>query len=183
MKEYTSTTKSAIHNQVSFPETRSASLRVSANKAVFAFTNGNPHPLQICLPNDARAGQGGFSLLELVIAIVIIGLALPALIYAFGNLTRIQADNEIQFHLAALSEAKMSEITAFRNGNVNWYESIADFQGSESLPESKIRETVVTRFNNWGTANISGFEVQVKTLDTRTNLIVTLKARFTNYQK
>ena len=129
------------------------------------------------------SGQRGFSLLELVVTVVIIGVAIPALTSLFGTLVEVGAHNEIRLRLAALSEAKMSEISAFRDHDHNWYETIGKFAGSEKLASGNIRETVITPFENWGRAGVEGFEVTVKSINPGTKLVYYMKTRFTVYQK
>lgn len=60
---------------------------------------------------SANRESAGFTLIELVIAIVVVGLGLAGLVTAFSTAVRGSADPVVDKQLVAIAEAMMEEIT------------------------------------------------------------------------
>lgn len=105
--------------------------------------------------------QRGFSLFSVVITIIIIGVALPALLTINGLVTRYHAKNEILAEASNLANSRMEEIYAFKKENSNWSDSIEGFDGSEALADGFTRVTDVTYNSSWGPSGIEAYQIVV----------------------
>lgn len=105
--------------------------------------------------------QRGFSLFSVIITVIIIGVALPALFTLNGLVTRYHAKNEILAQASNLANSKMEEIYAFKKENANWSDSIEGFDGSETLADGFARVSDVTYISNWGPSGIEAYQAVV----------------------
>lgn len=107
------------------------------------------------------SNQSGFTLTELVVLIVIMGVLLPATFGLMKELSTKNVRNEIIVQSVSLANAKMEEILAFRRENpADWDDNIADYAGTESLTNGYSRTVSITPINNWGTYNLTVYQVQ-----------------------
>lgn len=60
--------------------------------------------------NPRRAGQRGFSLIEMILAIVILGVGLAGVLVAFSTVTRGSADPVVMQQMLAIAEEMLEEI-------------------------------------------------------------------------
>lgn len=106
--------------------------------------------------------QQGISLLELVLVIMLIGIALPSLLSIVGVIASYHARSELMQHSMNLADSRMEEIMAFKNENWDWYKSINDFVGEEVLEGQYHRLTTVTYHDNWNDSGFDAYEVTIR---------------------
>ena len=130
-----------------------------------------------------RLNQNGFSLMELVIAIILIGVTLPALLSLYANLSAKASDSAVMDQLVALTQRKMEEIVGFKENAWDWYLDPTQFEDSESLPDNYQRTVTVQTVSNWGNASLDGWDVIVSVTHPRLTSGYQLSVRFTKYHE
>jgi Tfp pilus assembly protein PilV len=105
--------------------------------------------------------QQGISLIEIIILIVIVGVALPSLYTLNGFIARYHAKNEIIVRATSLADSRMEEIISFRKENADWDKYISSYNQSETLSGGFVRVTTVTAISGWGAESLSGYEIEV----------------------
>lgn len=110
--------------------------------------------------------EHGVSLFEIVILIVIVGVALPALYTLNGIIARHHARNEIMSQAASLADSRMEEVLAFKNENNDWGKYISTYNLSETLTKGFTRKTAVTSISGWGAAGIDAYKIEVSVVHT-----------------
>lgn len=106
-------------------------------------------------------GEPGVTLIELIVIVVIIGVALPSLLSMLGVLSFNQVKNERQVESRGLAGSRIEEILAFKEKNPDWYNTINDFAGEETLEGGFSRTTEVAYIENWGSAELGTYEIRV----------------------
>ncbi len=135
------------------------------------------------LMSRLRPNQNGFTLLELVIAIILIGVTLPALLSLYANMSAKASDSAIMDQLVALAQSKMEEIVGFKENTWDWYKDPTQFEVSESLPDSYQRTVTVQAVTGWGNASLDGWDVIVSVTHPRLTSGYQLSVRFTQYHE
>jgi Tfp pilus assembly protein PilV len=110
--------------------------------------------------------EHGVSLFEIVILIVIVGVALPALYTLNGTIARYHARNEIMSQAASLADSRMEDIIAFKNENDDWDTYITNYNLSESLAKGFSRKTSVSSISGWGAEGIDAYKIVVSVVHT-----------------
>ena len=105
--------------------------------------------------------EQGTSLIELVVVIVIVGVALPSLLSLLGMVSIHSAQNGVMERAIALAETKMEEIIGKKEATWNWYKNTTAFEVDETLPCGYRRVVTVTSISNWGSAALNAWEVNV----------------------
>lgn len=82
-----------------------------------------------------RNVQNGFSLVELIITIILVGIAFPALLAFFVNIMDDSVDNELIHESILLAHEKMEDVLADKN---NPNRGLAYIQTSGSYPSESV---------------------------------------------
>ncbi len=127
------------------------------------------------------ATEQGFTLIELIVAIVIIGVALPAIFSLYASLSAKASDGAVLDQMAALAQNKMEEIIAKKETDWTWYQDPTQFEVDESLADDYHRTVTVTAITNWGNAALNAWEVAVAVTNPRISNSYTLNVRLTKY--
>lgn len=107
-------------------------------------------------------GERGASLLEMIIVIILLGVALPAFLSIISGAARRSMQNDMLGQAVTLAEQKMEEIIAFKEANWDWYKNPSALNEVETLADGYKRTVTVTEVNNWGSINATAWEVTVK---------------------
>ncbi len=125
--------------------------------------------------------EKGFTLIELVVAIVIIGVALPSIFSLYASLSAKASDSAVMDQMVALAQNKMEEIIGKKEADWAWYQNPSQFEVNESLPDSYQRVVTVNTVNNWGNSLLDAWEVAVSVTNPRIDNSYVLTVRFTKY--
>ena len=127
--------------------------------------------------------QKGFSLLELIVVLVLVGVALPTFLMILGLLANNHAENEILTRCMTLADSKIEEIFAFKNENPLWFNTIESKAGEETLEGNYTRTTVISEKTNWGDNKEDAYEVSVTVSHPKLPQGYTLTVRLTKFTK
>lgn len=116
----------------------------------------------IKLLNDQR----GISLIEIIILIIIVGVALPSLYTLNALIARYHTKNEIIVQATSMADSRMEEIISFKKENEDWDKYIGNYNQSEILSAGYGRITKVTAVSGWGAEGLNGYEVEVTVTNT-----------------
>ena len=105
--------------------------------------------------------QQGISLIEVIILIIIIGVALPSLYTLNALIVRYYTKNEIIVQATSLADSRMEEIISFKKENDDWSKYISSYNQSESLSRGFTRATTVTSVSGWGAEGLNAYEIVV----------------------
>ncbi len=127
--------------------------------------------------------QKGFSLLELIVVLILVGVALPTFLMIMGLLANNHAENEILTRCMTLADSKIEEIFAFKNENPLWFNTIESKAGQETLEGNYTRTTVISEKTNWGNNKEDAYEVSVTVAHPKLPQGYTLTVRLTKFTK
>jgi len=127
--------------------------------------------------------QQGYTLMELVIAIIIIGVALPAIFSLYGQISVRAAQSALMNQMVAYAEDKLEEIIGKKESHWDWYKNPAQFAADENLGKGYRRIVTVNKITNWGNARIEAWEVQVKVTHPQLPRGFALSVRLTKYHE
>jgi len=105
--------------------------------------------------------QRGISLFEIIILIIIVGVALPSLYTLNGIIARYHAKDEIIIQATSLADSRMEEIISFKKENDDWSNYISNYDQTESLPKGFTRITTVTSVSGWGAESLNAYQIEV----------------------
>jgi Tfp pilus assembly protein PilV len=105
--------------------------------------------------------QQGISLIEVIILIIIVGVALPSLYTLNAIVLRYHAKNEIIAQANSMADSRVEEIISFKKENGNWSKYISSYNQSESLAGGFMRVTTVTSVSGWGAEGLNAFRIEV----------------------
>jgi prepilin-type N-terminal cleavage/methylation domain-containing protein len=125
--------------------------------------------------------EQGVTLIELIVVMILLGVALPSLFSMIGYLASHHAKNEIYTQCMVLANDRLEEIYAFKKENSDWYKNIMSFNQQENLDGGFIRETSITKVNNWGNANLEAYDVTVKVTHSQIPDGYRIKIRLTKF--
>ncbi len=125
--------------------------------------------------------EQGTSLIELIIAIILMGVALPSILGMMGLLSVQSARQSVMQNIIALAETKIEEITGRKEADWIWYRNPSQFETDESLPDGYHRSVSVTPLNSWGNASVQAWEVKVTVTHELVPDGYSLTVRFTKY--
>ena len=126
-------------------------------------------------------GQEGFTLMELVVMIVLLGVAIPSIISLYSQLSATSVKSSVLDQMMFYAEAKMEEVIAIKEKNLNWYQTPNQFAEDVNLPDDFHRTVTVQNIQNWGNVNISAVQVTVDVTHPLINNSYTLTVRLTPY--
>jgi len=118
------------------------------------------------IKNEIKAEKGA-TLFELVITIILLGIAIPAILPMIGQMAIHNVENESVYRSMSFANAKMEEIVAFKHLNADWAvwaNTIADQAETVTLADGSQRTVTVVRLNNWineGGVSKDAYEVTV----------------------
>ncbi len=121
--------------------------------------------------------------MELVIAIIIIGVALPAIFSLYGQISVRAAQSALMNQMVAYAEDKLEEIIGKKESHWDWYKNPAQFTANEKLGKGYHRKVTVKKITNWGNARIDAWEVQVKVTHPQLPQGFLLSVRLTKYHE
>ncbi len=105
----------------------------------------------------------GFSLMELIVTIVLMGITVPAILSIVGQFSVYHVKHRTATQFASMANSKIEEIIAFKNTDTNWADSISDYAISEDLGDGYTRTVTITLISNWITKIAKdGYQVEVK---------------------
>ena len=125
--------------------------------------------------------QRGVTLFELVLVIIIMGIALPSLLSLMGQISLHSTRPAILEKAIALTEEKMEEIIGKKEANWDWYKNPNQFVSTELLTEGFQRTVTVTPITGWGNAALDAWEVKVTVTHNLLPNGYSLTVRFTKY--
>lgn len=108
--------------------------------------------------------QQGSTLIELVIVVILLSIAVPSTFSIIGQISLQNYKNLSMYQQINAANSKMEEIIAFKRLNDDWSNTIANFSGSETLPNNYTRSVTVTQVSNWiseGSVNKNAFKITI----------------------
>lgn len=111
--------------------------------------------------------QQGFTLFSLIVAIVLVGVALPFIFTLIGQVAHSHAENEILLKCVHLAQAKIEEISAYKSKNSDWQDNIESYAGTENLAEGFTRTVQVTSVTDYQGTGVEVYQVQVSVAQTQ----------------
>ena len=96
--------------------------------------------------------EKGATLIELVVTMVILGIAIPAILSIVGQMGIHHFQNESVYQSVSFANTKMEEIVAYKHLNSNWSDNIADFAGTENLTGGFQRTVTISDISSWITS-------------------------------
>jgi len=93
--------------------------------------------------------------------IVLLGIAVPAIFGLFSRISFSSTKNLLLDDMMAHCVSRMEEIIAHKHNNWAWYKNPQQYAENVSLPDDFTRTVTVTSINNWGSDNVSAWEVTV----------------------
>ncbi len=125
--------------------------------------------------------EKGLSLIEIVVSIIILGVALPVLISVYGSVSTKAVQSRVIEKLVAYSQDKMEEIVGYKETHWDWYKNPQQFAVSENLANNYHRTVTVQQITNWGGALVNAWEVTVLVTHPQFPNGYKLTTRFTKY--
>jgi len=127
--------------------------------------------------------ENGFSLIELIVAIIIMGVALPAIFSLYASLSANSQRSATMDHMVEHAQNRMEEIIAQKEADTFWYKTPGQFDGTENLTDGYQRTVSSSAISNWGNASLSGWEITVQVSNPRVTNPYTISVRFTQYHE
>ncbi len=125
--------------------------------------------------------ERGVTLFELILVIVLMGIALPSLLSLMGQISLQSTRPAIMEKAITLAEEKMEEIIGKKEANWNWYKNPTQFESDETLSDGFQRTVTVTAITGWGSAALDAWEIQVTVTHTLLPNGYSLTVRLTKY--
>lgn len=135
------------------------------------------------IKQNLKTNQRGFSLIELVVAITIMGVALPAIFSLYASISARSSQSAVMDQMVALAQNKMEEIIAKKESDWTWYQDPTQFEVTENLPDHYTRSVSVTTVSNWGNAGIDAWQVTVQVGHPQMTNPYQLVTRFSKYEE
>lgn len=76
--------------------------------------------------SGAKIGNGGFTLIEVILVIVVTAIAIPVLVFILGQQSRFTVDNEKIVNAAGLAQALQEEIRSAGYAQADTYDGYSD---------------------------------------------------------
>ncbi len=127
------------------------------------------------------ANEKGYTLIELIIAIIILGVAFPAIINLYGSIALKSAQSSAFNQMVAYAEEKMETIIGYKETHWDWYKNVSKFETDEDLDEGFHRSVKIKKITGWGNAGIDAWEVNVKVTHPQLPNGYLLSMRLTKY--
>lgn len=119
--------------------------------------------------------------MELVVMIVLLGVAIPSVIYLYSQLSATSVKSSVLDQMMFYAESKMEEIIAIKEKNLNWDQTPNQFAEDINLPDDFHRTVTVQNITNWGNVNIPAVQVTVDVTHPLISNSYTLTVRLTPY--
>lgn len=132
---------------------------------------------------NKKNNQSGFTLIELVVVITLLGVTLPAVYSLYGSLSVHSVKSAIYDQMIAYGQDKMEEILAVKEKNWDWYKDPFQFEVDEDLADDYHRQVTVSTFTNWGNSLVDGWEIKVIITHPMIDSPYELITRFTKYHE
>ena len=126
--------------------------------------------------------QEGFTLIELVVMIILLGVAIPSIFALYSQLSVTATKSKVMDQMMAYGETKMEEIIATKEKNWNWYQTANQFAENVALPNDYNRTVSVQAINNWGNVGVDAWEISVTVTHPLINNNYELIVRLTQYE-
>jgi type II secretory pathway pseudopilin PulG len=105
--------------------------------------------------------QRGSVLIELIVAIVLMGVVLPSVFSLIASVSINSVRNGIREQAVSLAATKLEEVIGRKSANWDWYKNPELLESDENLADGFQRVVTLTPVANWGNGNISGWEASV----------------------
>ncbi len=104
--------------------------------------------------------EQGLTLFEVIVTVIIVGIALPSLFVLIGNLSYQSLQNKTMAQAVNLANSRLEEVQAFKDSQWDWYKSINDYVEIENI-DDYTRTTEVSYNSEWGESNYEAYQVEV----------------------
>ncbi len=105
--------------------------------------------------------ERGFTLLEVIVVVVIVGVALPSLFILIGNVSYGSFRNKLMNSAVNIASSRLEQVQAFKDENWDWYKTITKFEEDETLADGFTRKTEVAHFEDWESSGYEAYGVTV----------------------
>ncbi len=139
--------------------------------------------MTVKVPVTIYKNENGYTLIELVVVIVILGLVLPSVFSLIAAISVHSARNTVKDQAVGFAEEKLEEIIGLKEDQWDWYKNPAQFEVDENLNDNFHRTVTVSTISNWGNAGIDAWEVSVVVTHPQLTDGVTLFVRLTKYHE
>ncbi len=132
--------------------------------------------------NCSIRDEQGLTLMEMVVVIIIVGIALPSLFVLIGNLSYQSVQNRVMTQSANLANNRLEEIHAFKDSRWDWYKSINDYADVQAI-DGYTRTTEISYHAEWGDSDYEAYQVEVNVSHQKFTEGYTLTFYLTLYSK
>lgn len=112
-----------------------------------------------------RSKQRGFTLMELILAIVVLGVGLAGVLIAFQQTTRASADPLVNRQLLAIAEGMLEEVLSRPYGSSPATASSCDRSGLHKVDDYNGYNQGICSVNGAAVAGLEAYTVQVSVAD------------------
>jgi len=127
--------------------------------------------------------EQGFTLMEVIVVVVITGIALPSLFVLLGNISYASFSTRMMNTAVNLASSRMEEIQAFKDANWDWYKTIEDFETEESLNDGFTRTTTVEHIDDWDNTGYEVYQITIAVAHQKVENPYTVTMNLTLYSK
>jgi len=135
------------------------------------------------LSRKKLSGEHGFTLMEIVVMIILLGVTVPSIFALYSQLSVISTKSKIFDQMSAYGEQKMEQVLAIKDKQWNWYKKLNQFTEDVDLPDSYHRTVTVKTIHNWGNAGLTAWEIVVNVTHPRVASPYSLVVRLTKYHE
>ncbi len=105
--------------------------------------------------------ERGFTLLEVIVVVVIVGVALPSLFILIGNVSYGSFRNKLMNTAVNHASSRLERIQAFKDENWDWYKTIENYEAEEDLADGFTRVTEIKHIDDWESTGYEAYAVTV----------------------
>ncbi|MEJ2634964.1 MAG: hypothetical protein P8184_06690 [Calditrichia bacterium] len=125
--------------------------------------------------------QQGSTLFELIVVMILVGVALPSILGLMGMIGVYTARYSVMETAVGLAESRMEEICGRKAADPNWYTDPSQFEEDVNLADGYRRTVAVTSLSGWGSESLDTWEVTVTVSHRVLPNGYSLAVRFTRY--
>jgi prepilin-type N-terminal cleavage/methylation domain-containing protein len=125
--------------------------------------------------------QNGFTLIELVVTIILLGVTLPAIFGLIGQVAFHSSRQAIKDQAVLLAEEKIEEIIGLKESDWDWYKDPTRYEDDEDLADNFSRSVSVSAVSSWGGFNLDAWQIDVVVTHPQLTDGYQLSVRFTTY--